>query len=64
MNLREHVLEYRIRYSVAAMDDKARQALLEKASRSVCPAYWSLRLKIRDNWTSRKLTDSWSSTLT
>lgn len=38
VNLREHVLEYRIKYSVAATDDKARQALLEKASRSVCGA--------------------------
>jgi hypothetical protein len=38
VNLREHVLEYRIKYSVAATDDKARQALLEKASRSVCAA--------------------------
>ena len=35
VNLRENVIEYRIKYSVSAMDDKSRQGLLEKALRSV-----------------------------
>jgi hypothetical protein len=35
VNLREIVLDHRIRYSVVAMDDKNRQALLERAIRSV-----------------------------
>jgi hypothetical protein len=35
VNLREHVIDYRIRYSVASLDDKERQGLLEKALRSV-----------------------------
>ena len=35
VNLRENVLEYRIKYSVVATDDKHRQAVLDKAVRSV-----------------------------
>lgn len=35
VNLREHVIDYRIRYSVASLDDKERQGLLDKALRSV-----------------------------
>jgi hypothetical protein len=35
VNMREIVLDHRIRYSVVAMDDKNRQALLERAIRSV-----------------------------
>lgn len=37
VNLRENVLEQRLRYSVAATDDKHRQSVLEKALRSVRP---------------------------
>jgi hypothetical protein len=35
VNLRENVIEHRIKYSVSTMDDKARQVWLEKALRSV-----------------------------
>jgi hypothetical protein len=35
INLRENVMELRIKYSVSAMDDKGRQALLERALRAV-----------------------------
>jgi hypothetical protein len=35
VNLRENVVEHRIKYSVSTMDDKARQIWLEKALRSV-----------------------------
>ncbi|RXK36343.1 hypothetical protein M231_06380 [Tremella mesenterica] len=35
VNLRESVIENRIKYSVATLDDKTRQATLEKASRSL-----------------------------
>jgi hypothetical protein len=35
VNLREIVLDHRIKYSVVTMDDKNRQALLERAIRSV-----------------------------
>ena len=59
VNLREHVLEYRIKYSVAATDDKARQALLEKASRSVCLSAICAR-----DWVMRADNVSSSSTLT
>lgn len=38
VNLRENVIENRIRYSVSAMDDKTRQNLLGKALRSVRPS--------------------------
>lgn len=43
VNMREIVLDHRIRYSVLAMDDKNRQALLERAIRSV-------RCSIRQAW--------------
>lgn len=35
VNLRENVLEYRIKYSVVASDEKTRQAVLQRAVRSV-----------------------------
>ncbi len=35
VNLRENVLEYRIQYSVVATDEKKRQAVLQRAVRSV-----------------------------
>lgn len=35
VNLRENVIEYRIKYSASSLDDKNRQALLIKALRSV-----------------------------
>ncbi|CAD6587111.1 MAG: hypothetical protein TREMPRED_004663, partial [Tremellales sp. Tagirdzhanova-0007] len=35
VNLRENVIENRIRYSISAMDDKTRQSLLAKALRSL-----------------------------
>ncbi|OCF37043.1 hypothetical protein I316_00947 [Kwoniella heveanensis BCC8398] len=35
INLRENVIEHRIKYSVSAMDDKNRQVYLEKALRSL-----------------------------
>ena len=40
VNLRENVIEHRIKYSVAALDDKSRQALLVRALRSVSAVYW------------------------
>ena len=43
VNMREIVLDHRIRYSVLAMDDKNRQALLERAIRSV-------RCSLRKTW--------------
>lgn len=35
VNLRENVLDHRIKYSVSAMDDKNRQLVLTKALRSL-----------------------------
>lgn len=35
VNLREHVIEQRIKYSVSSMDEKNRQSFLSKAMRSL-----------------------------
>jgi hypothetical protein len=35
VNLRENVIELRVEYSVSALDDKGRQAILERALRAV-----------------------------
>lgn len=48
VNLRENVIDHRIRYSVVAMDDKNRQAVLNRAVRFVSLLHSLFRLTDRE----------------